>query len=162
MSKKLFAIVLVVLALLTTVTNAEAKKRPPKTTQPLLITGESYSWFGTFGVADIPHAGVIYAASMNYPDQRIGFYTISGNAFVGQTAAITKISGTCFTGLSPAPIDTAFPISAVLIVDGGSPIPLFDTTYPTAAFSATALGQSFIIRITTPAPMGCNVLLESK
>lgn len=160
--KKLYAVVLIVIVLASSVTTVYAGKKPPKKSTGAAVTTTlpPESWFGTFGVADLPKNGVIYAAAMNYPYQKVGFYTISGNSFVGASASMTQISGTCFTGLSPN--DTAFPLSAVLVVDGSLTVPLFNTTQPFANFSAVMYGTTFQIVITTAAPLGCNVILESK
>lgn len=153
--KKLFTIALIVL--LTNVPGVKADKRAP--IQPLSTT--SLSWFGTFGVGNpLPVDGVIYASEIDYPFQQVGFYSLSGNAFVGQAPALTHISGECFTGLSAD--DTPFHISATIQVDNSYSLPLFDTTDPVRSFNITVQGQSFTIKINTPAPVGCNILLESK
>lgn len=150
---------LLAVVLLLNTTTVQAGKRPP--TQPVIAT-PGFSWFGTYGYTGYPGLlnGFVYASEMNYPISEVGFYTISGQAFVGQSPTVTHISGSCFTQK-----DVQMDFSAILTVDGIYSVPLFFTHVPTSyvgVFDVTARGQSFVIKINTIAPLGCNILLESK
>lgn len=133
-----------------------AGRKPPKRPQ-IQTAGVGYSWFGTYGMQRYDRVnGALFAAEMSFPLSQIGFYTQAGNAFVGESPALTHISGTCqridyvnmqFTGL--------------ITIDNNYSMYLFDTMEKAAVFDLTAYGQSFVIKIWTIAPLGCNILMQT-
>lgn len=155
--RKFVVLTLVVLLALAPVASAQAKPKNPPVMASVL--SPSLSWFGTYGYTGYGtlRSGYVYAAEMNYPLQAIGYYTISGQAFVGQASSVTHISGSCFTGS-----DVLQRFSAIIYIDGVYALPLFDTHDPVAPFDVTVQGQSFTIKINTVSPLGCNFLFESQ
>lgn len=148
---------ILILALLLTPAIVLADKQPPKNPGVTALVTEPPSWFGTYGMKGYAGLaeGYVYAAELNYPLQSPGFYAVQGQAFIGQSLALTQISGSCFVS---EPVNMRF--TAYLSIDGQYTVPLFDTYQSVGTFNVTHYGQSFVIVIHTDTPLGCNILFE--
>lgn len=163
MKNKIVLLVVLWFALALTPAAVLADKKPPRVPKvAAVIVAPELSYFGSLGQRGYPvvdGVSIVDMAAMQYDVADIGFYTLSGGAFVGAAPALTLITGTCDTYNDPI-----VSMRAELFVDGAYYKGLFITApnQNIVSFSLPVYGQTFAIRVYIggSTTIGCNVLLE--